>query len=130
VDHFHGDSRQRMADPSAPGCDLPEPRRAIIASVDGYYRRAFGAAITFEWANAEHVLKCHGDALLQLLGADQDVHERAEALRRAASHVRLQKCGSRHHECDLVSSDKRTDGLRVERIGMVHHTNAVYCRQP
>ena len=65
----HAHAGQRMADPAALGADLAEAGGAEVVRVDGHRRRAFGAAVAFQRADAELLLERGGQPLGQLLGA-------------------------------------------------------------
>ena len=54
----------------------------------------------------------------------------AEALRRAAAHVGLQKGWRRDEEGHFVLLYQRADDLRIERIGMEDDADALHRRQP
>ena len=69
--------------------------------------------------------KASGDAIGELFRADQDVLQAAEAFRRAAAHVGLQKGRRGDEESDSILRDQFADDLGVERIGVIDDADAV-----
>src|SRR5262245_7813781 len=57
IDRAQNNSRQGVTDAAALGSDLAEEGGAKVHGVDGYHRRAFGAAVALERANPELVLE-------------------------------------------------------------------------
>ena len=130
IDDAHADAGQRMADPAALRADLAEAGRAEVARVDGNDRRALGAAVAFERADAEAVLEREREALRQFFGADDHELQAAEIFRRAAAHVDLQERRRRQQERDAVLADELADGFGVERVGMIDDADAEHRGQP
>ena len=129
ADDAHAHARQWMADFPAFGADLLEPGGAEIRRVHRHHRRAFGAAVTFERADAEMFLERRGQPVGQFFRAGHHQAQAAEIRRRAAAQVELQKRRRGQQEGDLVLADERADGLRVERIRMINHAHAKHRRQ-
>ncbi len=118
-----------MADLAALGADLAEAGGAEVVRVDRHRRRAFGAAVAFERAEAELLLERGGQPLGQLLRRRHHHAQAAEILRRAAAHVELQERRRRQQERQGVLADQRADGFGIERVGMVRHPHAQHRRQ-
>jgi hypothetical protein len=96
-----------VADLAALGADLAEAGGAEVVRVHRHRRRAFGAAVAFERADAELLLERRGQPLGQFLRAGHHHAQAAEILRRAAAHVKLQerrrRQQERHPVCWLTS---------------------------
>ncbi len=114
-----------MADLAAARAHLAEARRAEVAAIHRHHRRALGAAVALQRANAERIFEGQRDALRQFLRAHQNILQAAEALRRAAAHVGLQKGRRGDQEGHAVPFHQLADDLRVQRVGMVDHAHAV-----
>src|ERR1700678_4023444 len=119
-----------MPDLSSFCAHLPESRGAIVLTIHGHHRRTLGASIAFQWTDAELIFKCHRKALWQLFRTNQDILQRAEALRRATLHIRLQERWRRNQKRHSVLLHERADHLRIEWIRVEHNTHALYRRQP
>src|SRR4029077_7961570 len=89
----HAHSWERVADVPALRAHLTKSRRAKITRVHRDHRRAFRAAVAFQWTDAEAVLKRQRQSLRQFFCAHNYELQAAEIFRQAAAYVRLQKSG-------------------------------------
>src|SRR5581483_8296581 len=129
IDDLDGDAGERMADAAALASDLPERGGPEIATIDGDDGRAFGAAITFERANAETILEGDRDAFRKFFRASHDEAQAAEIFRFATAGVSVEKGGSgEEHGCG-VRANERADDAGIQRIGMEDDTDASGSRE-
>ena len=118
-----------MSDFAAFGADLPEARGAEVVCVDRHGRRAFGAAITFQRADAETFLKCRSQPVGQFFRCRHHHAQAAEILRRTAAQVKLQERRRGEQKGNLMLAHQRPDAFGIERIRMINHAHAQHRRQ-
>src|SRR5262249_55614907 len=107
IDDFDGDAREGMADGAALGTDLAECGGAEVGAIDGDDRGTLGAAIAFEWTNAEAVFEGLRDALGEFFRASHDEAEAAEIFRLAAARVSVEEGGRSEQHGDVERADER-----------------------
>lgn len=124
-----GDAGKRMSDAAPLPADLPKTCRTEVVSADGHRGRTLGAAIPFERADSEFAFEGRREAFGQFLRSSQDDAQTAEVLRGAAVQVELEESGRGQQEGERIAAHEATGRRRIQRRGMVRHTQAQRSRE-